>query len=174
MVNYGVGPAGGPQVPSTERVGTAQRTAVLDLLSRALEQGYIELGEYEVRMAAIQSARTVGDLTGQTADLPHQFRWQPQHQPAPVPPPASQLVTGKRNPMSQVALTLSAVSIALSICLGAGVLFGLGGIALSLPGLKAKDTMSRIALVLGCIGTLLSVAIIVFMIATGSYQGSAT
>lgn len=69
--------------PATqERVGTVERGTVLDLLSRALQEGYLELGEYDTRITAVHSARTVGDLMGQVADLPPAFRWPPQ--PLPV------------------------------------------------------------------------------------------
>ncbi|WP_225947005.1 DUF1707 and DUF4190 domain-containing protein [Plantactinospora soyae] len=69
-----------------ERVGTAQRNTVLELLSRALEEGYLDLSEYEERMTSVHTARTVGDLVRPLVDLPSQFRWDPRPYPAPAAP----------------------------------------------------------------------------------------
>jgi hypothetical protein len=51
-----------------ERVGTAQRTEVLELLNRALEEGYLSLDEYEQRMRATSNAETMSQLHTQLRD----------------------------------------------------------------------------------------------------------
>ncbi|MFC6023320.1 DUF1707 and DUF4190 domain-containing protein [Plantactinospora solaniradicis] len=73
-----------------ERVGTAQRNTVLELLSQALEQGYLDLSEYEERMTSVHTARTVGDLVRPLVDLPSQFRWDPRGHFAPGAPAPAQ------------------------------------------------------------------------------------
>jgi hypothetical protein len=74
-----------------ERVGTAQRNTVLELLSRALEEGYLDLSEYEERMTSVHTARTVGDLVRPLVDLPSQFRWDPRGPLTPGAPAPAQV-----------------------------------------------------------------------------------
>ncbi|MGI5149217.1 DUF1707 SHOCT-like domain-containing protein [Plantactinospora sp. CA-294935] len=161
-----------------ERVGTAQRGTVLDLLSRALEEGYLELAEYEERMVSVQAARTVADLTRPLADLPAQFRWYP-HPPAGAataplvrpsvgrPGQAGQLgqagtERGEERDTWVAALILGIVSLPLSLCLGAGVLPGTVAILLGRPRRgRSHQVRATIGMVLGVVGVALSSVMIV-------------
>jgi truncated hemoglobin YjbI len=54
----------------TTRIGDAQRTEVLNLLGQALEEVYLDLGEYDQRITAATAAETADQLVDQVADLP--------------------------------------------------------------------------------------------------------
>jgi hypothetical protein len=73
----------------TTRIGDAQRAEVLNLLSQALEEGYLDLGEYDQRMTAATAAKTADQLVDQVADLPHQLQWSPQRSAVAHPGPAT-------------------------------------------------------------------------------------
>jgi len=107
-----------------QRVGHAQRGAVLDLLNRALEEGYLELHEYEARMPRVTEAKTVRALYAQVADLPPQFRWDPRH----LPPLGKE---GRRRERADnealVSLIVGILAVPSTLCLGAGGLLGIVG-----------------------------------------------
>jgi hypothetical protein len=67
-----------------ERVGNTQRTHVINLLNKAVEEGYLDLYEYERRMITASSAATQGELVAQLWDLPAEFRWDPSRPPRPA------------------------------------------------------------------------------------------
>ena len=186
-VNYGLFRRS-PFPAAQERVGTAERGAVLDLLSRALGEGFLELGEYDSRITAVHSARTVGDLMGQVADLPPAFRWPPQPPPmagvpvagpfvtppqAPAgafaaPPPAhvgpfvtppSAAATGAAHGMAIASAVFGAISIVTALCAGIGVLFGLAAVLLAIFPMRAKDNTARVGMALGFVGIALAVAV---------------
>ncbi|WP_346259641.1 DUF1707 domain-containing protein [Plantactinospora sp. ZYX-F-223] len=158
-----------------ERVGTAQRGTVLDLLSRALEEGYLELAEYEERMVSVQAARTVADLTRPLADLPAQFRWYPHPPAGAAAAPLVRPPGGRPGQLGQVgtergeerdtwvaALILGIVSLPLSLCLGAGVLPGAVAILLGRPRRgRSHQVRATIGMVLGVVGVALSSVMIV-------------
>ncbi len=74
-------------MPATEiRAADTDRSAVAEILGRALHEGRLTVVEYDERLAAAYAARTLGDLAPLTADLPGQ-------PPAPAPRPAGQRVT---------------------------------------------------------------------------------
>jgi hypothetical protein len=145
-----------------ERVGTAQRTAVHDLLSTALAGGYLELAEYEERAAAVDAARVVGDLVAQVADLPAPLRWDPG-QPAPAPPREQGDDVRVSN---RAAFVLGIASIPMAICLGAGLIFGVAAIIMSLPGGRAASGwgLALTARVLGLIGIVLSLGFLAILV----------
>jgi hypothetical protein len=58
------------------RIGNPERDAVVDRLNAALNEGRLELVEYDDRVRQVYAAKTAGELVPITADLP-----------APVPPP---------------------------------------------------------------------------------------
>lgn len=52
------------------RASDADRDAVAARLTSALQEGRLDLSEYDDRLSATMRAKTMGDLTGLTADLP--------------------------------------------------------------------------------------------------------
>ncbi|MBF9131886.1 DUF1707 and DUF4190 domain-containing protein [Plantactinospora sp. S1510] len=143
-----------------ERVGTAQRTQVVGLLSEALGQGYLDLTEYDQRMSAATSAKTVAELSGQVADLPPQFQWDPRR----VPPPAAPRSASPSNTStaSVASLVLGITSIPLAICLGVGGLFGLAAVVLGRSGMRGTGDHGKAltGLILGCLGILSSIFVV--------------
>jgi hypothetical protein len=142
-----------------ERVGNEQRTQVLELLTAALEQGYITLDEYEQRMAPVNTAKTASVLSGQVADLPPQFRWDPRTA-ARQQPAVSRIRDDNVRTFAVTSLALGAASIPLSLCL-VGWLFGIAAIFLSVPGSKGASGWSKalVGRVLGIIGIVLSIGV---------------
>lgn len=167
--------------PATQqRVGNAERGAVLDLLARALGEGYLELGEYDNRITAVHDARTVGDLMGQVADLPPAFRWPPQPPPmmvAPVPGPVAgpvavpcpgpggafapqpAPVNGAVHGMAIASAVLGAISLVSAFCSGIGAVPGVAAVLLAVRPLRAGDNTARVGMVLGLVGVVLSIAV---------------
>jgi Domain of unknown function (DUF1707) len=143
---------------SRERVGNAQRTVVLELLSSALEQGYLDLYEYEVRLTRVTESKVVGDLYAQVADLPEQFRWDPQQ---PLPKSRQEKRQESADTMGLVSLVLGAASIPTSMCFIGGIL-AVPGVFLSIHALKhgSDRTKARIGLVLSLVGLVMSLALV--------------
>jgi len=56
--------------PENLRVSDAERTEVQDRLRRAHDVGQLDLNEFDDRVRAVWAARTRGELTRVTADLP--------------------------------------------------------------------------------------------------------
>lgn len=52
------------------RVGNPERTALTEILRSAVDQGYIDLDEYEKRVDVLLAAKTVGDAEAVLVDLP--------------------------------------------------------------------------------------------------------
>ena len=152
-----------PAVPGRERVGHAQRTTVLDSLGRAVAEGYLELDEYEGRVAAVSASRTVADLYTAVADLPPQFRWDPAQ---PMPKSRHEQERDSVASMALMSVILGAVSIPTSLCIGAGGLVGM--IAIVLGGKTIFDEENRVKAVagvsLGAIGLALSLGVVVLTI----------
>jgi hypothetical protein len=151
-----------------QRVGNQQRTQVLDLLSAALEQGYLTLEEYEERMAAVSTAKTASVLHSQVTDLPAQFRWDPRvTTQRPDPGLGSKPhADGNVRTFAITSLVLGIASIPLALCL-VGWLFGIAAIFFSIPGSKGASGWSKalVGRVLGIIGIVLSggvIAIVIF------------
>jgi hypothetical protein len=79
-----MGPSDEPDQPvaSQVRASDAERNQTIEVLAAACAEGRLSLKEYSERSEAALAARTVGDLSGMTADLP-------AHSPAAaVPAPA--------------------------------------------------------------------------------------
>jgi hypothetical protein len=143
-----------------ERVGTAQRTHVLDLLSNALQEGYLDLPEFEQRMTIVTSAKTADVLMAQLADLPPQFHWVPRALPLP---PATRTAPGHDAHTTTVAaLVLAIASIPLAVCFGIGGLLGIAAVVLSRPGLRSTNYHGKAmtGLVLGCVGIAASIVMV--------------
>jgi hypothetical protein len=69
------------------RAADSDRQAVADKLKQALDEGRLDLGEYDERLQRTYAARTYGDLNGLLDDLPGLAPAQPA--PAPAAPAAS-------------------------------------------------------------------------------------
>jgi len=52
------------------RAGDSDRQAVADKLKQALDEGRLDLGEYDERLQRTYAAKTYGDLSGLLDDLP--------------------------------------------------------------------------------------------------------
>jgi hypothetical protein len=74
------------------RAGDSDRQAVADRLKTALDEGRLDLSEYDERLQKTYSAKTYGDLTGLLDDLPGTVpleRSQVQAYQAPAAPPGA-------------------------------------------------------------------------------------
>jgi hypothetical protein len=71
-----VGPSdeGDQPVRSLVRASDAERNQTIEVLAAASAEGRLSLEEYSERSEAALTARTVGDLSGMTADLPAHSR----------------------------------------------------------------------------------------------------
>ncbi|MEV3935107.1 DUF1707 domain-containing protein [Glycomyces sp. NPDC049804] len=52
------------------RIGNAERASLTEILRSAVDQGYIDLDEYEKRVDTLMAAKTVGETEVVLADLP--------------------------------------------------------------------------------------------------------
>lgn len=70
------------------RAGDSDRQSVVDQLKKALDEGRLDLSEYDERLQKTYAAKTYKDLDGLLDDLPGTVPVQhSQVQPAPAPPP---------------------------------------------------------------------------------------
>ncbi|MEU4421212.1 DUF1707 domain-containing protein [Actinoplanes sp. NPDC024001] len=74
------------------RAGDSDRQKVADQLKSALDEGRLDLNEYDERVQKAYAARTYGDLDGLLDDLPgaipvQRARVEPYSPPAPAPYP---------------------------------------------------------------------------------------
>src|SRR3954469_16038996 len=60
----------GPMGREDMRAGDSDRQRVADQLKTALDEGRLDLGEYDERLQKTYSAKTYGDLAGLLDDLP--------------------------------------------------------------------------------------------------------
>src|SRR5262245_32453118 len=56
--------------PDEMRAGDSDRQAVAEKLKQALDEGRLDLGEYDERLQQAYAAKTYGDLKGLLDDLP--------------------------------------------------------------------------------------------------------
>lgn len=61
-----------PPRPVELRIGNVEREATVSRLQAALNEGRLDIGEFDERVAATYAARTTGELVPITADLPTQ------------------------------------------------------------------------------------------------------
>ncbi len=129
-----------------ERVATAERTEVIALLGRALDEGHLAVGEHDARVAAVGSATYISDLLAQLRDLPPEYAWLPPAAVAPARPAGS----------GRAALILGLLSVPASFCVVGGIL-GIAAIVLSLRGPRRPGfTPALVGRVFGIIGVVLS------------------
>ncbi|MFX0594956.1 DUF1707 SHOCT-like domain-containing protein [Melissospora conviva] len=181
-----------PFPQSDQRVGLAERTTVLQLLTRAFGEGYLQPGEYDARAAAVHGARTVGELMAPVADLPAGFRWAP---PPAIPPPVAGVPVGGAvapvvgvpvgappgspaggvsHGMAITSAVLGSISLVTSLCSWLGVAAGIAAVVLAIAPMRAKDSTARVGLVLGLVGITLSVLFsgLMFLIGDDPFSGS--
>jgi hypothetical protein len=93
------------------RAGDSDRQKVADQLKTALDEGRLDLGEYDERLQKTYSAKTYGDLTGLLDDLPGtvpvehsqvQAYHAPASAPAQSPPSAAHRIAGWVGPYGGV------------------------------------------------------------------------
>jgi hypothetical protein len=78
------------------RAGDSDRQAVADKLKQALDEGRLDLGEYDERLRRTYAAKTYGELKGLLDDLPGIAPSRAATAPAPpAPPPASSARAGQ-------------------------------------------------------------------------------
>jgi hypothetical protein len=137
------------------RVDNAQRSEVLDLLTRALDDRSLPLDEYDRRVAAVGTATYTSELFAQVNDLPPEYVWQPH--PAAGPVAAARAVQA----YGRTALILGIVALPLSMCL-VGWIFGILAIVYSRRGRTGSGATgfgaALIGRVFGIVSILLSLA----------------
>jgi hypothetical protein len=157
MSGYPSNPGNHPAHPD-ERIGNAHRAAVLDVLGRALAEGYVDLAEYETRMAAVTEAKTLRVLLEQVADMPPHLRWNPSW---PLPRSQEDIAREVARKNALTALILGAVSIPASLFLGAGLALGPIAVVMARKGLPHPEFRSQAVAgtVFGLIGLLASIGV---------------
>ncbi len=129
-----------------ERVATAERSEVIALLGRALDDGRLTVEEYDTRVAAVGSATYTSDLLRQVRDLPPEYAWLPAAAVAPARPAAP----------GRAALIVGLLSVPTSFCVVGGIL-GVVAIVLSLRGERRPGfTAALVGRVFGIVGVVLS------------------
>jgi Domain of unknown function (DUF1707) len=153
-------------VSPDERIGNAHRAAVLEVIGRALAEGYVDLGEYETRMAAVTEAKTLRVLLAQVADLPPHLRWNPSWG---FPRSQEDLAREAARKSALTALILGAVSLPASLFLGAGLVLGPIAITMARKGLTEPDcrTQALAGTVFGLLGVLASIGVWLIIIFGG-------
>jgi hypothetical protein len=94
-----------PPEPSRDpniRIGNPERDLVVERLTAALNEGRLELVEYDDRVRQVYAAKTAGELVPITADLP-----------APVPPPPPKPKRSLRTVLTLDELRWAGVSVLL-------------------------------------------------------------
>ena len=134
---------------SSQRVGNAQRTEVVGLLGRALDESVLALDEFDRRVAAVGAATYASELAAQLDGLPAGYDWSPHAFPPPVTPRSA-------TSYGTIALILGIVSLPLSMCL-VGWIFGILAILYSRRGPARGFGTAMIGRVFGIIGIVLSV-----------------
>jgi hypothetical protein len=165
MYGYPSNPGNHPVHPD-ERIGNAHRAAVLEVMGRALAEGYVDLGEYETRMAAVTEAKTLRVLLAQVADLPPRLRWNPSW---PMPRSQEDIDRDVARKNALTALILGAVSMPASLFLGAGLALGPIAIIMARKGLPYPEfrTQAVAGTVFGLLGVLASICVWLIIIFGG-------
>jgi hypothetical protein len=112
------------------RVGREHREAVVELLTQALEAGYLDLSEFDVRMQAVTSAKVVGELVSQVKDLPPQFHWFPSMTKIESTKEPQAGLKLSHVPLTVITFILGIFSVVFSLC-GVGGILGVAAVILS-------------------------------------------
>ena len=129
-------------------VSADERTEVLGVLNRALDDGVLPLADYDRRVVAVGVATYTSEVVAQLRDLPPRYAWLPALAVAPEP----------RTPTTgRAALILGILSVPAAFCLVGGVL-GVVAVVLSVRGDRpAGLSAALIGRVFGIIGVVLSI-----------------
>ena len=149
-----------------QRVDTTDRTEVIGLLNRALDEGRMPLQDYDHRVARVGAATYASELLDQLRDLPPEFAWLPR---ITVATPA----TARRPAASgRAALVVGMLALPTSFC-GVGGILGIIAVVLSLRGERRPGlSPALIGRVFGIVGIVLAVgALIAFVVAPTSSVG---
>ena len=131
-----------------ERVTKAERSEVIALLGRALDEGHLAVEEYDARLVTAGSATYTSELLRTLGDLPPEYAWLPAAAVAPARPSGS----------GRAALVVGLLSVPASVCVVGGIL-GVVAIVLSLRGERRPGfTPALVGRVFGIIGVVLSLA----------------
>jgi hypothetical protein len=89
------------------RAGDADRQAVADRLTAALDEGRLDINEYDERLQKTYAAKTYGDLAGLLDDLPgtappQRSQMAAYHPPQPATPPAPEPIERPHNALSWI------------------------------------------------------------------------
>ena len=149
-------PRAGPRVTFADmsdlRVGNAERTEVIALLTRALDGGHLTLAEYDGRIATVSTASHVSELATPLHGLPPEFGWLP---PAPAGP--SPVPSHDTKNYGRISLILGLVSLPLSLCF-VGWVFGILAIVYAKRAGGRGFSAALIGRVFGIVSLLLTVA----------------
>jgi Domain of unknown function (DUF1707) len=149
------------------RVTGTDRTEVIALLNRALDEGHLTLSEYDSRVIAVGTATYASELVGQLEDLPPEFAWLPIAIVAPPPESRPEARSGR------AALVLGLLSLPTSFCLLGGVL-GLIAVVLSLRRPRRPGwSPALIGRVFGIVGMVLSIGAVLALIMALDQTGTA-
>ena len=134
-----------------QRVSTAERTEVLALLSRAVDEGHLATDQYHGRVAAVGTATYTSQLIAPLGDLPPDYAWLP---PTAAAPSSS----------GRAALIFGVLSLPTSFCLFGGLL-GAVAIVLSLRGERpAGMSAALFGRVFGIVGVILAIGALIALI----------
>ncbi|HEU4347945.1 MAG TPA: DUF1707 domain-containing protein [Actinoplanes sp.] len=130
-----------------ERVATAERSEVIALLTRALDDGRLDIARYDARVAAVGAATYASELVAQLGDLGPEYAW--------LPPTAVVPATARTGP-ARAALVFGILSLPTSFCVFGGLL-GIVAIVLSFRGHRPRGLgPALLGRVFGVVGLVLS------------------
>jgi hypothetical protein len=131
-----------------ERVATAQRSEVIGLLGRALDDGHLDMADHDLRVVAVGSATYASELVAQVRDLPPAYAWLP---PTAIVP-ATRTGTGS----GRASLVFGILSLPTAFCVIGGLL-GIVAVVLSFRGERPRGmSPAMLGRVFGIVGFVLS------------------
>ena len=149
-----------------QRVDTTDRTEVIGLLNRALDEGRIPLEDYDQRVARVGAATYASELLDQLRDLPPEFAWFPRTTVA------TPTIARRPAAAGRAALVFGILALPTSFCVVGGIL-GIIAVVLSLRGERRPGlSPALIGRVFGIVGIVLAVgALIAFVVALNGSAG---
>jgi hypothetical protein len=146
-----------------ERVDSTDRTEVIGLLSRALDEGRLPMDDYDHRVARVGTATYASELLNQLQDLPPEYAWLPRTVVATAAAERRPAASGR------AALVFGILSLPTSFCVVGGVL-GIIAVVLSLRGERERGlSPALVGRVFGIVGIVLAVgALIALVVALNS------